>query len=750
MIIERAIHKYTVYTSQSVRDAVEKTTREKLQIVFVVSHDGKLEGVLTGGDLQRWILSQDAVDLKAPVTAAMNASYKFSRVYDDPMKIEAQFTDDITTIPIIDEYSKLKSIAFKRQRALRIGDKELNKNSPCYTIAEIGINHNGDFELGKKLVRLAKETGADCAKFQMRDMATLYNNSGVAGDATDDLGTQYTMDLLARFNLPPDDMFRLFDYSRELGMEPLCTPWDIRSVELLEEYGMRAYKVASADMTNHTLLERMAETGKPLIISTGMSNSDEIAETVRLLRRKGAAFALLHCNSTYPAPYKDVNLNYMRHLSEVGECIVGYSGHERGYHIPLAAIAMGAKIIEKHFTVDRDLEGNDHKVSLLPDEFRDMVTMIRDIEESMGGEGSIRQMTQGERMNRENLAKSLVAAADIKEGGEITSQMIAVRSPGKGLQPNKLNELIGRRAKRTMKAGDFFFPEDLLDTITKRRPYSFRRPFGVPVRFHDFKNLKEGTNIDFLEFHLSYNDMDMDWRTCFADGKVDCDLVVHSPDLFKGDHILNLAEQDHNYRKRSIAELQRVIEITRELQPYFKTKGDTLIIASLGGFTKQAPLAKSELGDYYKRVQDSLAQLDTKGVEIIAQTLPPFPWYLGGQLYCNLFVDPEDTVEFCQQSGTRLCFDVAHSKLAMNHRKRPFSEYVDLIAPYTAHLHIVDAEGVDGEGLQVGEGEIDFQNLARILDEKAANVGFIPEIWQGHKNNGEGFWVGLERLENWF
>lgn len=749
MIIERTIQKHTVYTSQSLRDALEKTTLQKLKIVFVVSKNGKLEGVLTGGDVQRWMLAQDQVDLNAPVTQVMNTQFKFSRVFDDPMKIEAQFTNDVTTIPIIDEYSRLQSIAFKRKKSLQFGDIELSKDSPCYVIAEIGINHNGDFDLAKKLIKLAKDSGADCAKFQMRDMESLYNNSGIAGDATDDLGTQYTMDLLARFNLPHDDMFKLFDYCKELGLEPLCTPWDKRSVDFLEEYGMRFYKVASADMTNHDLLLHLAETGKPLILSTGMSDSDEIKETVRLLRRKGVAFALLHCNSTYPAPYKDVNLKYMNQLSEIGESLVGYSGHERGYHIPLSAVSVGAKIIEKHFTVDRNMEGNDHKVSLLPDEFKDMVTMIRDIEEAMGGDSAIRQMTQGERMNRENLAKSIVSATDIEAGDEITSQMLAVRSPGKGLQPNKINDLIGRKAKRSMKAGDFFFPEDLSDKTIQRRAYNFNRPFGLPVRFHDFKDLKDGTNADFLEFHLSYNDMDMDWRACF-DGQLDCDLVVHSPDLFKGDHILNLAEEDEEYRTRSISELQRVVDLTHDLKPYFKTRGDTLIICSLGGFTKKSPLAIEERKAYYNRVQDSLSKIDTDGVEIIAQTLPPFPWYLGGQLYCNLFVDPEDTVEFCKNSKTRLCFDVAHSKLAMNHRKRQFSEYIQMVAPYTAHLHIVDAEGVDGEGLQVGEGEIDFLNLAQILDQKAKNIGFIPEIWQGHKNNGEGFWLGLERLENWF
>ena len=152
----------------------------------------------------------------------------------------------------------------------------------------------------------------------------------------------------------------------------------------------------------------------------------------------------------------------------------------------------------------------------------------------------------------------------------------------------------------------------------------------------------------------------------------------------------------------------------------------------------------------YSIIGESLNKLDTKNTEIIAQTLPPFPWYIGGQLFCNLFVDPEDTVDFCKDTGTRICLDLAHSKLAMNHRKRDFDHYLHLISPYVAHLHIVDAEGVDGEGYQIGDGDIDFESASKILSSNAPHAGFIPEIWQGHKNDGEGFWVALERLEGLF
>ena len=164
----------------------------------------------------------------------------------------------------------------------------------------------------------------------------------------------------------------------------MCTPWDPPSVDRLADYGVDGIKVASADMTNHTLLRHMATKGIPLVVSTGMATEAEIRETVDLLRSSGAGFALLHCQSTYPAPYKDVNLRYLERLAEIGQCPVGYSGHERGIHVPIAAVALGAKIVEKHFTTDRELEGNDHKVSLLPGEFAEMVQRVREVEDVAG------------------------------------------------------------------------------------------------------------------------------------------------------------------------------------------------------------------------------------------------------------------------------------------------------------------------------------------------------------------------------
>ena len=227
------------------------------------------------------------------------------------------------------------------------------------------------------------------------------------------------------------------------------------------------------------------------------------------------------------------------------------------------------------------------------------------------------------------------------------------------------------------------------------------------------------------------------------------DFTVHSPDTFSGDHLLNLASTDDKYRERSINELQKVIYLTRELKQYFIKSVEPLIIVSVGGFSDDRFFTYNEKQEAYKLVADSLSKLDKKGIKIIPQTLPPFPWYFGGQLYCNLFVHPEDTAQFCKTYRYNICLDVSHSKLASNYYKIDFGEFVKKTAPYSVHSHLVDAKGLDSEGLQIDEGEINFNDLSKQLDVLSPYASFIPEIWMGHENEGHKQWVALERLEKY-
>ena len=638
---------------------------------------------------------------------------------------------------------RLASILLGPPARIKFGTRYVGPSEPVFIIAEVGINHNGDMAIARKLVDRAIEAGADAVKFQLRDLPSLYVTSD-AKDASSNLTTQYSLDLLSKVNLPAESILELLEYVKGKGAFPLCTPFDVASARRLEAYGVEAYKVSSPDLTNHELLQVLADTQKPLIVSTGMADESEIAATNRLLRRLGAKYVLMHCNSTYPAPFQDIQLQLMDRL---GTALYGYSGHERGVHIAVAAVARGAKIVEKHITLDREMEGTDHKASLLPDEFRQMVDAIRQVEASLGTHTK-RTLTQGERMNRANLAKSVVAKRDIAEGERITEEMLDSKSPGRGLQPHRKGELIGRKARRPMKAGDVFYPTDLLGSVVKPRRYSFKRPFGIPVRFHDFQAMLPKSNFDFLEFHMSYRDLAIDPRV-MCSGTYDVGLVVHGVETFENDHILDLASEDPIYREHSIRNLERCIAQVRLLKPFFPKTERPMIVVNAGGFTKHAPLKANQRAPLYERVADSLSRIDADGVEIIIQTMPPYPWLLGGQMFHNLFLDPDDTAAFCEKYGYRLCFDTSHSYLAANHLSRTLSEYVTKLAPHIAYLHVVDGAGVSEEGLQIGEGTLDFKQLSYDLRRVTPAAGFIPEIWQGHENGGEGFWIALERLEKW-
>ena len=229
-----------------------------------------------------------------------------------------------------------------------------------FIIAEIGNNHNGSVALAKDLVNDAVNAGANCVKFQMRNMESLYRKESLAR-TSEDLGSEYIIDLLNRFELSIDEHKELKRYCDQKNVSYLCTPWDDESVKNLLSMNVEGFKVASADFTNVILLEQLAATKKPLIISTGMSSPKELGIICRFLESADVSFALLHTNSTYPAPFADINLNWIKSLAKYTN-IVGYSGHERGISISMAA-ALGAQIIERHLTKDRSMEGPDHAAS---------------------------------------------------------------------------------------------------------------------------------------------------------------------------------------------------------------------------------------------------------------------------------------------------------------------------------------------------------------------------------------------------
>lgn len=744
MVLFKNLIPFVVLADDPIKYALTKIERNKHKLVYVVDQKNHLMGCLADGDFRRWSLSQSQIDLSTPVIEACNSNCHREQVDIPQQDLKRIITGRYASIPLVDNAGHLVAIAQNTTKFITIGNRRISAEDPAYIIAEIGNNHQGDIELAKHLVDVAVKANIDCVKFQMRTMDALYRDDRFEKE---DLGTQYTIDLLKKYQLSDQQMYEVFDYCTSQGITPLCTPWDLKSLDKLEHYGMKAYKVASADFTNYPLLEAIAATGKPMFCSTGMSSDDEIRQTVEHLERQKAQFILLHCNSTYPTPFKDVNLAYLPKLSNLSGWVVGYSGHERGWSIPLAAVALGAKVIEKHITTDVTLEGNDHKVSLLPEEFAKMSKEIRHIEEAQGEVNYSRVVTQGEMINREALAKSLIAKEYIPLGCVIQTHMVGVMSPGQGIQPNRLHELIGKVSNREISSGDFFYDSDINGLSQKKSHYEFTRPYGVPVRYHDFNELCSDVKLDFVEFHLSYNDLSIDPQQYISEPAA-VGLAVHAPELFTNDHLLDLASFDNEYRKQSIQELELVIQHSRMLKAYFPSTPEPVLVVNVGGWSVDDFLPVEEVKRKYDLVADAFSQIDCSGVIVAIQTMPPFPWHFGGQSHHNLFVDAQQILDFCQRTGIKICLDISHSMMACNYYEKNLYEFITTVAPYVVHLHIVDALGVDGEGVVLGKGDVDFVRLGTALAKYVKDVQFIPEVWQGHKNSGEGFWQALDYLES--
>lgn len=321
-------------------------------------------------------------------------------------------------------------------------------------IAEAGVNHNGSIELARQLVDKAVEAGVDIIKFQTFKSEKLVSKSARQaeyqkrniGKKSDD--SQLSM--LKKLELSEQDHVELMAYCKQKGIKFFSTAFDMDSIEYLHSLNLGLWKIPSGEVTNYPFLKRIASYNERTILSTGMCDLQDVRAAVDALYNNGLSkenLTLLHCNTEYPTPFEDVNLKAMDALRKEFGVVVGYSDHTKGIEVPIAAVALGASVIEKHFTLDRNMEGPDHKASLEPDELKAMVSAIRNIEKAVDGDGT-KHVSESERKNITIARKSIVAACDIKAGETFTEQNLTVKRPGNGISPMRWEEVIGTKAIR--------------------------------------------------------------------------------------------------------------------------------------------------------------------------------------------------------------------------------------------------------------------------------------------------------------
>ncbi len=333
-----------------------------------------------------------------------------------------------------------------------LGTKTVGADHPTYIIAEIGINHQGDVDIAKKLIDEAADAGADAVKFQKRTIKRILTADGLEMpyENRNSFGKTYGEHKLA-LELSESDYHALLDHANNRQVDFIASGWDEESIDFLDTLGVPFFKMASADLSNIPLLIHTAKKGKPMILSTGMADMDMVKLAVNAITPYNNQLAILQCTSTYPSIFEEINLRVLdTFMREFPQAVIGYSGHELGISISEAAVALGANIVERHFTLDRTMKGGDHAASLEPGGFKKLVRDIRHVEDAMGT--GVKKVQESEAPIFKKLAKSVVSAVDLKTGTVITRDMLTTKGPGTGISPARLDELIGKTVVRNIPA----------------------------------------------------------------------------------------------------------------------------------------------------------------------------------------------------------------------------------------------------------------------------------------------------------
>jgi len=342
---------------------------------------------------------------------------------------------------------------------IKIGKKIIGKDKPCFIIAEAGVNHNGDKKIAKKLIDAAKDSGADAVKFQtFKTEGVVTRKTGIASYAKKNIGKDISQfDMIKKYEIDYKIFVELKNYCDSKNIIFLSTPHSYDAIEFLDKI-IPAYKIGSGDLTNIPVLKEIAKKGKPIFLGTGMSTLKEVKFAIDSIKSEGNnQIVAMHCTTNYPCKHKEVNLRAIKTMQQELDCLIGFSDHTIDLYASVMAASLGAVLIERHMTLDKNLKGPDHKASLEPHQLKDMISQIRICENILGSYK--KEPTKSEKDIMDFVRKSIVAQMDIKKGVTITKDMIAIKRPGIGISPSKINEIIGKTAKQTIEKDELILLE---------------------------------------------------------------------------------------------------------------------------------------------------------------------------------------------------------------------------------------------------------------------------------------------------
>ena len=746
---------FVINESSKLKDALIQLKTTKGFPLVVIDNNNNLTGILSSGDIARYLEKQDKFNINyCRVIEIANKNPLLAHSSDNIETVKEYLSSSlIRTLPIVDYKRKLVKIVTNSKPTIEIDSVIIGDENQPFIIAEIGVNHNGKKEEAKYLIDQASDAKFNAVKFQHRS-ENLYNRQNIN---TFDLGTQYIISEIDRTKLSIEDLKECSEYAKEKKLSLIITPFDIDALKELEPMmdGISALKIASCDLMNHELINACIEKNKPLILSTGMSYEHEIMATSQLLLSRMCEHAFLHCCSTYPAPVEDINLKYIDRLFDITEGVIGYSSHDGKGLIPCLAIAKGADLIEVHITRTHSQKGTDHKASITVNNLNNFIDICRESYLARG-HAKPRKPSQGELSNKLSLGKSLALNTDKKDGDIINMEDLILVSPGTGYQPNETLKVIGKKLIKEKKRGNLLTVYDIdsnesieipnMISITnnlKEKGYEV----GIPVRYHDVKDLSKIYNFSMYEFHMSDRDLRLEPANFLDKRFQDRKMIIHAIEQFEDGFIFDLASSDQTIIERSLKEVERLNNHIEKMKIYFKNKRIPVVI-NIGGHSNYSFDSKKEASKKLKNAIKNLELISKKYplLEFLPQTMPPYPWHQGGRSYHNILTNYDYIEAFLSLSEASICLDISHTYLSANYWDENFLDYIKLLANRIKHIHLADARGINGEGLEVGDGTINFLELHKAIKYKKNKSYLIPEIWQGHLNKGTKFFNALNRF----
>lgn len=610
---------------------------------------------------------------------------------------------------------------------------QLIMNENIYMIAEIGINHEGDFSKAKRLIDSASESNCWGVKFQFRGENFFSKN--------DEMGSTLIREELEKSNLKIEWITDLIEYSRVKDLKIGFSFFSERDLDFFiknNEWSLDFIKIPSSQFRNIQLIQKAQKFSEIVMVSYGGGEENEIQASIKKSKFRSND-VVFHCISNYPVVAGNQQLDFLNRINKNTIAQKGYSSHDENWEINLIALGYGVKFIERHLCESKNDKGLDITTSSDKYELKKLVDLISKYHKIKNCE--VRIPNQGEILNVRNLGTSLFAKSDLSEGTLVDLNHLTEKSPAVGLSMNDFESLKSKIITKPIKTGEPIlkqhFDVELRKVTREQSDFAVRNKLSIPVRLHDFYFFINKFNIKNYELHFSYKEIFFLIENGFEELLSIIDktfkISIHLPDYISKDELINPLSKNKNVKKDS----NKIIEFCAFLAGKIEKKTGARCYI-VGSFSMNEFISKDK---FYFNFKNFINEIHTSyGVTILAQWLPKMAWYFGGSVQVDLFCNKKD-IEMCNKYKIPICLDIAHLILSANYYKSDWKEWYNRLIKLTKHIHLSDAMGIDGEGVPFGDGDI--HSLEEILKHSSVKV---LEIWEGHLNDGEKFIDALEYL----